>query len=235
MRQLDLLPTFKGLQMFVLGVMSDDIPYEELEKAGHRLNKDPTRRYMDTVYYTGGHGTPKLGLSALCPGLTCVFSCHWFGTEVFFYVCASNQGRSVDAMDIVGAKLPSESRELPPWVLSVLHENSRGLSRGDVVRNVNQYLSTFPKHGGRALQILRTVNWAILPLLWKPYWFVDKQIHVSIADSAAAQTRTITYLTQHAAAMEGCDALDLDDVKCEMIDILGDLTGICPDDRYYDY
>ena len=151
---------------------------------------------------------------------------------MFFYV-TTLIGRSVEQRDLVGARLPNRYDELPQWVLSVLQDNTKGISRENLIQNVNQYLQTLSQHGGRSMSVLRRINWAILPLHWKPSWFTDKEVNVTACDSASAQTQTVTFLLQHIAAEEGVEASDLDNVKQEIINILGDITNIRIQDRKY--
>ena len=213
-RLAELLPAFRGLEEIVLEAEPGElVPFEELERQGFRLQRDPLRRHMDTAYDPRAEGAVPTAL--------------WFAPEVFFYVMRPGQ----DPNDPFNARPPADHTELPGWVLpALLAAHGRGggpAARRFVTRNVDAYLATFaPAAGGSpAQQLLRRVNWGALPLVWRPVTLRDVPTCVTVAESAAAQTRLVLNATKHLVD-EGAAAVDAAAAHIGALRLLGRVKGV---------
>lgn len=183
----EVLPNWNALYHFSLPTASSSsslkvrtIPYCKIESYGHREATDRNRNHMHTTY--------EDGRTAL-----------WLGDNVFF---------CVEEADPIWVHPPTNTKELPPWVLQLLtrllchgqatdpvDETDPYVQPARVEENVNAYLRIFSRPSTlRGLDVLRRINWGILPLYWKPIFFKDVDRRVSVRTAYEAQAQLISSL-----------------------------------------
>jgi hypothetical protein len=108
--------------------------------------------------------------------------------------------------NVLNATLPLNHCQLPPWVLPVLLNHYTGaISRRELAIHVNCYLSYFRESSSHAMELLRRVNWGLLPLIWQPAVLVDAPVSVSPEESTRAQSRFIHNIVTQIANEVGDD------------------------------
>lgn len=146
----------------------------------------------------------------------------WIGEEVFFAVeCRAGEESAETGgarHPLANLRLPDTPQELPPWVAAVLMDRSPGLDRHGADANLQRFLTWFAgAHGGAATRLLRSINWPLLPLVWRPLFFRDVPVRTTGPESADAQT---TLVKSVAALWEDAETL------AEAIERLHQLTGV---------
>lgn len=162
-----ILPSIRGLLHYGLSdatrhrTIKLNLP--ELETWAGRLGQDPERRHMHTVYQ---HGATAL----------------WLGDDVFF---------CVEGADIMDISLPHSVDQLPPWVLPFIQREEQG-DLSFLPRNINSYLGLFDSEKATdAVNLLRRVNWGVLPLHWQPIFLRSLPICVTEEESREAHVRLL--------------------------------------------
>jgi hypothetical protein len=110
----------------------------------------------------------------------------WLGTEVFFYVEGVGDGNP-----LTNVRIPISYQELPPWVMALLCEVSHGTDAFAIGMNVNTYLHTLSATATRSTQLLRSINWAAVPLVWRPMFMQGCDTCVTAIQAGEAQARLI--------------------------------------------
>jgi hypothetical protein len=147
----------------------------------------------------------------------------WIGEEVFFAVECRGEASMAPAEGgarhpLANLRIPDSPQELPPWVAGLLLERSPGLEIHGANANLQRFLSWFAStHGGAAVRLLRSINWPLLPLVWRPLFFKDIPVRTTSHESADAQT---TLVKSVAAVWEDAETL------AEAIEQLHQMTGV---------
>lgn len=183
----ELLPSLRHLARLVLGPGDSSLMgAERVERLGQRLYNQ-----LSTDHGNGRHTL-------------------WLGTDAFFYV----ERQSENALTNV--RLPKTHKELPPWVLSLLMDVGRTKDPFALEKTVDHYLCQLEATGSRAVRLLRSINWATVPLVWKPLFMHDAVSTVSNREAQSSQARLIK-----AAAPSWEEA----EVVSESIELLHRITG----------
>ena len=187
----ELLPSLRQLMRLVLGGREPNrMGSERVERLGQRLYNQ-----LSTDHGNGRHTL-------------------WLGTDAFFYV----EQQSDNAL--INVRLPATHKELPPWVLSLLMDMGHTKDPFALEKTVDHYLRQLEATGSRAVRLLRCINWAAVPLVWKPLFMHDAVSTVSNCEAQASQARLIK-----AAAPSWEEA----EVVSESIDLLHRITGCVAD------
>ena len=116
---------------------------------------------------------------------------------------------------------PTETHtDLPQWVFTVLQEIS-GDDVDEIVlhRNVNMFLQRWNSTGSdrRSVILLRSINWAVLPLIWRPLFMSDIPVCVPPSECRKAQIKLLTEVASEQDDVETLNAA---------AHMLGIITGI---------
>ena len=137
----------------------------------------------------------------------------WLGEHVFFY----REVIGPSEPELCNIAIPQDHTELPQWSLDYLCEISNGLDAFAIARNVDAFLSQFGRSTSSAQKVLSTINWATIPLVWKPTFMKNAETHVSTEQAVQAQTRLIKGI---------CPSWEDAERLAETIDLLSIITGI---------
>lgn len=110
----------------------------------------------------------------------------WIGADhLFFYVEDEEQ------QGIANCRLPQTvGEDLPEWVVPLLADVSM-TDEIHVKRNLDAALEQFAKENDApAVRLLRSINWARLPLVWQPMFLVTTH-HGTVQQCEEAQVRLI--------------------------------------------
>ena len=187
----ELLPSVRKLLKFAaVKASSEHIDMERLHIRGQRHSDRMSTEYGN-------------GICAL-----------WVGEDVFFYV----EDKSDQVLGALrNVRLPSNHSELPGWVMELLREASMSTDFFGIARNVDSYLTRIATNPAPALRLLRTINWALVPLVWKPLFMKNAQVTVTPAQAADAQSRLLKELTP---------SWEEPETIAEAIELLNRFTGV---------
>jgi hypothetical protein len=137
----------------------------------------------------------------------------WIGSEhVFFFREASTEGNNA----LANCHLPTTHTELPHWVCPLIADLV-GVHERQIHRNVDAVLEQFAREEcSPAVRLLRTVNWAALPLAWEPL-FLSHVPPPTTAQNEDAQLRLVRAITP-----EWMDA----EIQNEVVSLLQDITTV---------
>ena len=138
----------------------------------------------------------------------------WLGADVFFYI---QKEADEDGNELTNVRIPGSYQEIPPWVMHLLVEVSIGVDAFAIGINVNNYLQRLQATASRSTQLLRSINWAAVPLIWKPTFMVGCDTCVTVQQAAEAQSRLIKAI---APSWEDPETVS------ETIERLGRITGV---------
>ena len=138
----------------------------------------------------------------------------WLGTHVFFYV---ERDTHEPGNELTNVRIPSTYQELPPWVMHLLVEVSPGVDAFAIGLNVNSYLQGLHNIASRSTQLLRGINWASVPLVWKPMFMQGGDTSATAQQAADAQARLLKSVAP---------SWEEPEVLSEAIERLGRITGI---------
>ena len=138
----------------------------------------------------------------------------WLGNDIFFYVEQSPQDQINPLRNVRG---PINHSEIPVWAMDLLSEANPGVDRFSLARNVDSFLQRMDSSGSRAVRLLRSVNWASIPLVWKPLFMKNIDISVSVRQASEAQVRLIKGISPEWEEAE---------IVAEAIDLLHRMTGV---------
>ena len=171
-------------------------PLETLERWSNRLGRDPERRCMHTCEDDDESGGPAV---------------LWLGPEAFLYVAGGGS-------TLTGGRPPARWQELPGWVLGLLEEVG---GAPDALRaQVDACLQRFAEAPvAPVVRLLRRVQWALLPLQWRPVYVPNLPVHIPRRESARAHERLAEQIMREAAPADVAAA--------DIVAVLGRLTGGC--------
>jgi hypothetical protein len=138
----------------------------------------------------------------------------WLGADVFFYI---QKEADEDGNELTNVRIPGSYQEIPPWVMHLLVEVSMGVDAFAIGINVNNYLQRLQATASRSTQLLRSINWAAVPFIWKPTFMVGCDTCVTVKQAAEAQSRLIKAI---APSWEDPETVS------ETIERLGRITGV---------
>jgi hypothetical protein len=101
--------------------------------------------------------------------------------------------------------------------MELLREASMSTDFFGIARNVDSYLTRIATNPAPALRLLRTINWALVPLVWKPLFMKNAQVTVTPAQAADAQSRLLKELTP---------SWEEPETIAEAIELLNRFTGV---------
>ena len=145
----------------------------------------------------------------------------WLGKHVFFYV-EREHTEDTDTEDAPPHQLrnvttPANHRELPHWVLEFLGDMSTGTDAFAMAKNVDSYLAGMEMNLSPGLKLLRSINWASLPLVWNPLFMKNAETCVTVDQATRAQTSLIKGV---------CPSWEEAETMAEAIDLLNRITGV---------
>lgn len=122
---------------------------------------------------------------------------------------------------VTNVDLPVTHRQLPHWVVPLLEEQLESASDCErLTKNIDAYLAMFQAATvSPAVQFLRRINWASLPLYWQPAYLRNLPIRISQRESTEAQQR----LMKNASHPD-----DSPSVLSEASALLAQITGLDP-------
>lgn len=183
-----IFPSFNGLFSALIPSPAKPPSFVSVEIAANRLVGDPLRLLVYTLYDNGS-------------------GVMWLDDDMFFFVM--EEDNDIDNHHhLPPARAPLNASELPRWVAQLLKD---AMPTGHLVDDsINVFLNLFLGSDPTAsMQLLRHINWAMLPLYWTPTFVKDTPIQVRESDSHSAQRKLIDVMGQNETAETKCDALSI--------------------------
>ena len=186
-----ILPSLRSLLRFAaVGVPVDQL---DLSRLNTRAQFHPDRISME-------YGSGQCAL--------------FLGEDIFFYM----EDKSEKCPNpLLNVRLPASHTELPTWVMHILYEASKDMDAFAIARNVDSYLLCIASNVPPAIRLLQSVNWASIPLIWKPLFMRNAEVVVTPTQASQAQARLIKELAPTGEEPE---------TIAEAIEILHQFTGV---------
>jgi hypothetical protein len=182
----NILPSFNGIFSSIVHPPTKPPSFASIEIAANRLIGDPLR-LLTYMIYDNASGVM------------------WLDEEVFFFVMEDDSDID-DHHHLPPVRAPMNANELPRWVSQLLEDVVPQSHRID--DSLNLFLNLFIGSNPTAsTQLLRRINWAMLPLYWTPVFLKSIPRRVRDSESLTSQHKLIELMGQDATPETKRDAL----------------------------
>lgn len=130
---------------------------------------------------------------------------------------------------VFGVRLPLTHRELPPWVVPSLQMYApHHMSLQTLAKNVDCYLENMTLHTttSDSVSLLRRVNWANLPLVWRPMRLRNVPVTVGLAECRQSQRRLVDRIGSDITDVSELAEHEREAILAETKTLLHFLTGV---------